>query len=130
MVVCTKLLEEANFVENAAPGALYADTWLCYTTGECDNYKECEDDKKRAVCIECDADNECADCAECSDYKKCLAIDTPCENVKVFEIALVQAKLTYNQYGWHDPEGRFFVLKEELERHGGLESYICKVEAQ
>lgn len=34
-----------------------------------------------------------------------------CENVKVFEIALVQAKLTYNRYGWHDPEGRFFVLK-------------------
>ena len=35
-----------------------------------------------------------------------------CEKIKVFEIALVQAKLTYNQYGWHDPEGRFFVLKE------------------
>ena len=29
--------------------------------------------------------------------------DNPCENVKVFEIALVQAKLTYNRYGWHDP---------------------------
>lgn len=154
VVVCPTLLEEANFVENAAPGALYTDTCPCHTTGECDNYKECEDDKKRAVCIECDADKECADCAEdgvdrecgdcaecnadkkcgdcaeCSDCKKCLAIDTLCENVKVFEIALVQAKLTYNQYGWHDPEGRFFVLKEELERHGGLESYICKVEAQ
>lgn len=56
----------------------------------------------------------------------------PCEpeKVKVFEIALVQAKVTYNQYGWHDPQGRFFVLKEELERHGGLEEYIRKVEAQ
>lgn len=53
-----------------------------------------------------------------------------CENVKVFEIALVQAKLTYNRYGWHDPEGRFFVLKEELERYGGLESYIRLVEEQ
>lgn len=51
-------------------------------------------------------------------------------NVRIFEIALVQAKITYNQYGWHDPEGRFFVLKEELERHGGLESYIHKVEEQ
>ena len=53
-----------------------------------------------------------------------------CENVKVFEIALVQAKLTYNRYGWHDPEGCFFVLKEELERYGGLESYIRLVEEQ
>ena len=32
-------------------------------------------------------------------------------NVKVFEIAVVQAKVTYNRYGWHDPQGRFFVLK-------------------
>lgn len=64
VVVCPTLLEEANFVENAAPGALYTDTCPCHTTGECDNYKECEDDKKRAVCIESDADKECADCAE------------------------------------------------------------------
>lgn len=48
--------------------------------------------------------------------------------VKVFEIALVQAKVTYNRYGWHDPQGRFFVLREELERHGGLDAYIEKVE--
>ena len=63
-----------------------------------------------------------------------LYTDTcPChtdENVKVFEIAMVQAKITYNRYGWHDPQGRFFVLKEELERHGGLECYIRKVENQ
>ena len=56
--------------------------------------------------------------------------DDPCENVKVFEIALVQAKLTYNRYGWHDPEGRFFVLKEELERYGGLDAYIRMVEEE
>ena len=37
---------------------------------------------------------------------------------------------TYNRYGWHDPEGRFFVLKEELERWGGLESYIRMVEEE
>lgn len=63
-----------------------------------------------------------------------LYTDTcPChadENVKVFEIAMVQAKVTYNRYGWHDPQARFFVLKEELERHGGLECYIQKVEEQ
>ena len=86
-VVYPTPLEEANFVENAAPGALYTDTCPCHTVAEC-------------------------------------------ESVKVFEIALVQAKLTYNQYGWHDPEGRFFVLKEELERYGGLEEYIRMVEEQ
>lgn len=50
--------------------------------------------------------------------------------VKIFEIALVQAKITYNRYGWNDPQGRFFVLKEDLEYHGGLDSYIHKVETQ
>lgn len=74
-------LEEANFVEDFAPGALYAETCPCHA-----------DDK-----------------------------------VKVFEIALVQAKVIYNRYGWHDPQGRFFVLKQELERHGGLDAYIQKV---
>lgn len=50
------------------------------------------------------------------------------DKVKVFEIAAVQAKVTYNRHGWHDPQGRFFVLKEELEKYGGLEAYIHKVE--
>lgn len=68
------------------------------------------------------------DCRE-DEYGKCPCPGN-CSNVKVFEIAMVQAKLTYNEYGWHDPEGRFFVLKEELERHGGLEAYIRKVEEQ
>lgn len=114
-------------MENAVPGALYTDTCPCHTTGEC---SKCRDCKK---CFE--IDEECRDCKECfeideerGDCKKCLEIEKQCENVKVFEIALVQAKLTYNQYGWHDPEGRFFVLKEELERFGGLESYIRMVE--
>lgn len=49
-------------------------------------------------------------------------------HVKVFELALVQAKVTYNRYGWHDPQGRFFVMKEDLEQHGGLDAYIQKVE--
>lgn len=51
-----------------------------------------------------------------------------CANIKVFEIAMVQAKITYNSYGWHDPQGRFFVLKEELEKYGGLDAYIQKIE--
>lgn len=108
-VVCPTPLEEANFVENAAPGALYTDTCPCHTTGKCSKHSDCE---------------------QCSDCSKCREIDKQCENVKVFEIALVQAKLTYNRYGWHDPEGRFFVLKEELERWGGLESYIRMVEEE
>lgn len=68
-----------------------------------------------------------------SDSCPCHTDNTCCSehtNVKVFELALVQAKITYNRYGWHDPQGRFFVLKEELERHGGLEAYIQKVESQ
>lgn len=87
-------LEEANFVENFAPGALFTDTCPCHTTGECG----------------CDCE------------------DKSCDKVRVFEMAMVQAKITYNSYGWHDPEGRFFVLKDELERHGGLDAYIQKVE--
>ncbi|MBQ8548889.1 MAG: copper oxidase, partial [Lachnospiraceae bacterium] len=75
-------LEEANFVEDFEPGALYSNTCPCNT--------------------DCDA--------------------------KVFEIALVQAKVIYNSFGWHDPQGRFFVLKEDLIRHGGLDCYIEKVE--
>ena len=55
----------------------------------------------------------------------------PCqtaEPVRVFEIAAVQAKLVYNSYGWHDPQGRFFVLKEEIEKYGTLDNYLEKVE--
>lgn len=60
-------------------------------------------------------------------YTDTCPCDTDCD-LKVFEIALVQAKVTYNRFGWHDPQGRFFVLKQELERHGGLDAYIRKVE--
>jgi FtsP/CotA-like multicopper oxidase with cupredoxin domain len=52
-----------------------------------------------------------------------------CQEVKVYEVAVVQAKLVYNSYGWHDPQGRFFVLKEDIEREGTLEAYIAKVES-
>lgn len=72
-----------------------------------------------------------------SETCPCLEKQSPCgcgqcmqdeSSVKIFEIALVQAKVTYNSYGWNDPQGRFFVLKEDLEHHGGLDSYIRKVE--
>ena len=75
-------LEEANFVEHFAPGALYTDTCPCDTQ----------------------------------------------KDVKVFEVAAVQAKLRYNDYGWHDPQGRFFVLKEDIEKEGTLDDYLAKVE--
>ncbi|MGN0567863.1 MAG: multicopper oxidase domain-containing protein, partial [Acutalibacteraceae bacterium] len=55
----------------------------------------------------------------------------PChaaDDVKVFEIAAVQAKIVYNRYGWNDPQGRFFVLKEEIEKYGTLDNYIQKIE--
>ncbi len=58
--------------------------------------------------------------------RSCLCIKH-CK-IKVFEIALVQAKVVYNSYGWNDPQGRFFVLKEELKKHGGLDAYVSKVE--
>ena len=62
-----------------------------------------------------------------------LYTDTcPCctdKSIKVFEIAAVQAKLIYNRFGWHDPQGRFFVLKEEIEKEGTLDNYLKKVEA-
>lgn len=75
-------LEEANFVENFAPGALYTETCPCGTA----------------------------------------------EDIKVFEIAAVQANLVYNDFGWHDPQGRFFILKEDIEKAGTLDSYLAKVE--
>lgn len=69
------------------------------------------------------------DTCPCHTDEKCICPnDAQSSPVKVFEIALVQAKVTYNRYGWHDPQGRFFVLREELERHGGLDAYIEKVE--
>ena len=71
-------LEQANFAQDFAPGALYTKTCPCKTA----------------------------------------------KNIKVFEIAAVQSKVVYNQYGWHDPQGRFFVLREELEKYGTLDNYL------
>lgn len=35
--------------------------------------------------------------------------------IKVFEIVAIQLPIIYNSYGWHDPEGRIFVLKKDKE---------------
>jgi manganese oxidase len=35
--------------------------------------------------------------------------------VREFEVALIQRKIVYNKQGWHDPEGRLYVLKEDVE---------------
>ena len=103
-------LELENFVPGFEPGALYTDTCPCHTDGR--HCRPCHADKKH-----CHPDDK-PPCPPKEDFP-----------VKVFEIAVVQARLTYNRYGWHDPQGRFFVLKEELERHGGLDAYIRKVES-
>ena len=58
-------LEEANFVADAVPGALYS--------------------------------------SSCPP-------DAP---LKVFEVVAIQVPIQYNSQGWHDPEGRIFVLKED-----------------
>lgn len=108
-------LEEANFANGYAPGALYTETCPCLGGG-CD--KAC---CGKVSCGKASGDKACSD--------KVSRKDLTCDNVRIFEIALVQAKIVYNSYGWHDPQGRFFVLKEELIRHGGLEKYLRKVEA-
>lgn len=66
-------------MKHPEPGALYTDTCPCHTDCDCG----------RDECMECEKD-----CRE--------------DKVKVFELALIQAKVTYNRYGWHDPQGRFF----------------------
>lgn len=122
IVECPTPLEKANFVENAAPGALYTDTCPCHTAGDRECCKEWKGEKE----CECECEKGC----ECGDCKNCPKECRQCRNVRIFEIALVQARVAYNKYGWHDREGRFFVLKEELERFGGLDAYIRMVEEQ
>jgi len=35
--------------------------------------------------------------------------------IKIFEVVAIQVPIVYNNQGWHDPEGRIFVLKEDKE---------------
>lgn len=149
-------LERANFAEEFEPGALYTDTCPCHTdscpchagSGSCNtDFNPCNTDSgscRTDSCFSdagsylcdagdclCDAADRLCNAGDCLyNIGSCLCGADGCADVKVFEIALVQAKVTYNSYGWNDPQGRFFVLKEELERHGGLDAYIKKVENQ
>lgn len=36
-----------------------------------------------------------------------------CTKIRRYDIVAIQMELTYNEAGWHDPEGRFYVLKED-----------------
>lgn len=48
--------------------------------------------------------------------------------IRTFDIALVQARASYHQNEKTGPRRNFLVLSEELEHHGGLASYIQKIE--
>lgn len=71
-----------------------------------------------------------ANFVRCHNAGELYSKPCPCPDahVRVIEVAVVQAKLCYNDYGWHDPQGRFFVLKADIEREGSLEAYVAKVE--
>lgn len=43
-------------------------------------------------------------------YSSSCPPDAP---LKVFEVVAIQVPIQYNSQGWHDPEGRIFVLKED-----------------
>lgn len=73
---------------------------------------------------------EAANFVRCHRPGELYSKPCPChdDKVRLYELAVVQAKLVYNSYGWHDPQGRFFVMKEDIEKEGSLEAYIEKVE--
>lgn len=45
-------------------------------------------------------------------YSKTFKSGAP---VRIFDIVAIQLPITYNRQGWHDPEGKIFVLKEDKE---------------
>lgn len=52
-------------------------------------------------------------CSDKKDNCSCKKADV------VFELFLLEAKLVYNNAGWNDPYGRFYVTKEQIERYTG-----------
>lgn len=88
--ICPTDLERANFEPDFERGALYAQPCL----GEMCN-SEC-----------CEVNGECV----CG----CREPDV------VFELYVLQAKLVYNDAGWHDPYGRFYASKEQIEDYTGI----------
>lgn len=117
-------LERANFVECFAPGALYSESCPCHAGGCCEASADGVSTEENV------AGAEVVNAGSAGDEFEGVESVADVQPVRLFEIALVQARITYNKFGWHDPQGRFFVLKEELMRHGGLEAYIRKVECQ
>lgn len=63
-------------------------------------------------------------------YSRTCPASPPCKPDKIFEIAVVQARIEYNSFGWYDPQARFMVLREEAEKYGGLKRYLELVEAK
>lgn len=99
--ICPTCLEAANFVDNFAPGALYAES--------CPKKNKCEGAKEGLYKSHNKPENDCND--DC----KCKFRDPDV----VFELFVVQAKLVYNNAGWNDPYGRFYISKEQIEDYTG-----------
>ncbi|MEO3215309.1 multicopper oxidase domain-containing protein [Romboutsia sp. 1001216sp1] len=51
----------------------------------------------------------------CPDTSKCYFKEPDA----IFELFALQAKLIYNNAGWNDPYGRFYVMKEQIEEYTG-----------
>lgn len=96
--ICPTCLEEANFVDNFAPGALYAES--------------CPKEKNKGKIYNEElykSHNKPID--DYNDDCQCNFRDPDV----VFELFVVQAKLVYNRAGWNDPYGRFYISKEQIE---------------
>ncbi len=96
--ICPTCFEEANFVDNFAPGALYAES--CPK----EKNKDKRYDKELYKSHNKPIDN-------CNDDCKYNFRDPDV----VFELFAVEAKLVYNRAGWNDPYGRFYISKEQIE---------------
>ena len=95
--ICPTDLEKDNFVEDFTRGALYAQP--------------------------CPFDEQCG-CRKKTMMSKLLSLCTllrwkrKCQRADVtFELFALQANIEYNNAGWHDPYGRFFVTKEQIEEY-------------
>ena len=95
--ICPTDLEKDNFVENFTRGSLYSEP--------------------------CPFDEQCG-CRKKTIMSKFLSLCTllrwkrKCQKPDVtFELFALQANLVYNNSGWHDPYGRFFVTKEQIEKY-------------
>lgn len=103
-------IEYLNFVNGFSRGALYSNT-----CSECRfNNKSVEDRK----CFNPPCRSNEVDVCDNGPTMDKVSPDV------VFEVAAVQARIVYNKSGWHDPQGRFFVLLDDIEKAGGLKNYL------